>query len=214
MKRSKLVLAVLFALFSLLVIPCSAQSQQGNIIGKWFFEDFLEDTVIIEFTETQMIITEISQSQIETIEYKIVGEKLFWDDEIFFELEMPDVYTIKLSINYGDSIFAYTGTKLQTQNISSLSGMFLNETTIGFTATLQFIDEKNVYISGITSFDDMDFILGEYEIISSYLIIKFADERFPEIYGALRIMEIISDSILRGDIFMLGGHGYYFKKFL
>ena len=206
-KRLTFYLVIFTALLSL---PCQAQDSQTTIIGKWFFNDFLEETVILEFTEKQMIIEFLSGSNREVAEYIIVNDKIVFDENLTFEYEIPDANTLNLRISNNESSYEYSGKKMNLQNISSLSGKFSWNNGIGFKTMLEFIDGKNLRIAAISSYAT-GVILGEYEIRLPYVIIIFKDEAYPDIYGGVRALEIISDTILKGDTIFLGGSGYYIR---
>jgi hypothetical protein len=187
---------IVFCLF--FSIPCQAQDCQPDIIGKWLFNDFLNEMVIIEFTENSVVFTGIEYDRNQTVEYKIVNNKL-----IFETVEWDYKFIDKNTLAFIFPDVDFIRKRLQDQNITSLNGEFVLTREIGFIKSIKFIDNKQLMLTGGASLNYVS-ISGEYEIKFPYLIIK--------IKNSLTVLKIISDNILKGDPSGIGGDFTFIKE--
>jgi hypothetical protein len=192
----KSIFMILFCLF--FSLPCQAQDCQTDIIGKWFFADFLDEMVIIEFTENLAVFTRIEYGGNETAECKIVNNKLIFET-VEWDYKFIDKNTLALIFPNID----YIGKRLRDQNITSLNGEFILTGKIGFIKSIKFIDNKQLILTGGAGLN-YGSISGEYEIKFPYLII--------EIENKLIALKIISDNILKGDPSGIGGDYTFIRE--
>jgi hypothetical protein len=172
--------------FFLSVLPCSGQSGQPSIVGKWYVLIF-DIPGLMEISDTGLSVTNLATNEVQTLTIKIENNQLFSNNKPQFGFEMQDANTFKLwpLVNPSESFIG----KRISETIVSLHGKYTMVNDKGSLKTIEFVDRKNVKLEwelkGVSTIES-----AEYEIKEGKLIIKPAGSAPP------MILEIIGENIL------------------
>jgi len=194
-------MAIVLAMLSFLGAAAFAQAldHENGLVGRWLLPDFEgAEMAIFVFSERELSayfdIEDYLDGFSEQIGIRFDSASIFFVDngmeEKWVDYKIENNNTLIL-MNPEDHSDRYVGYRMQ-DNVTSLSGRFVNSNDVGFFESMDFIDGRNVRITGISmmGYRAPPFV-AQYEISGSFLILHT-----PQ--GSMAL-NIISDTIIAGD---------------
>jgi len=182
-------------------IHTQSGSIQGDIVGKWLFEEFLNpDRVIVEFTENIMTLSYLNRttfydnnkksSDTINIEYRIENNKLVLKNNMWLDFSFSDPDTLTI---FSNDVSLNNGARLRPFTSSSLNGKYIladMDDIYSIVQSIEFISGKKLRLTFKSHLEIPD-ITGKYKIRNPYLLIN--------IRRSLLVAVIISENVLHGD---------------
>jgi hypothetical protein len=177
---------IFVVLFVVLVFSCFSQNSRSSIIGKWYYYDFEGMEITIEFTESEVLFSEVEGDDAETLDFTIENGKIMAGGFMF---ELQDKNTLKL-MNPEDTSEFLVGYRIDG-NVRFLKGKYNCMNDTGLFKSLEFIDNRHVKIESASIGDYNTNLAGDYQISESNLILT--------INGDSLILKIIGENIIKGN---------------
>ena len=193
--KKLLTIFFIIAFFGMLISPCYAQQSANRLIGKWIFPNVDEISLLIEFTNTEIIYK--IDDQIVRGNYSINNNIIIMDNEPWMDFEIINNNILKL-MEINDRENYLSGMRYITERVTSLNGKFV---PIGYSEgirSIEFIDNKYLRMNMIITENHYIYIGAEYELSNNKLIVKTGSYMF--------IFDVINNLILEN------GESIFIKK--